>query len=367
LARPHDWAAVERWADHHAIVPLVAYVLSEHGGACVPHEVRQRLKDRSTVVARNNLRQLQEWRRVMQLLQAAAIPVISIKGPALALLAYQNVALRDFLDLDLLIRSVDVTTAYEVLSSNGYQLNSPLPGTRDSDSLRSPNRQLKFVNDENGTVVELHWGVLPAMLPFQMPVDLLFGSARLESQDGISFLSLSRENLLIFLCAHGTKHCWMRLQWLCDLVCYVRRFHDIDWELCIRNAEALDCGLVLTHSLLLAHQVLGLTLPQPVDNRVREDPKSKRMADVALRFLFNDYGAVGDYAVLRYYLAFARDWCDQIHIVFQRIFVPDTPEWETLRLPHSLSFLYYLVRPVRFILQRISNRFLKTSAATTPL
>jgi hypothetical protein len=367
LTGPHNWPALEHWADYHAMVPLVAFVLNEYLGECVPHEVRDRLKKRSIVVARNNLRQMQEWHRVLDLLQTAATPVISIKGPALALLAYQCVALREFRDLDLLVRPVDVTGVCDILTSSGYQLRSPLPGNRDGDLTRSPNRQLKFVNVENGTVVELHWDVLPAMLPFQLPVDLLFESARREWEDGISFLSLSREHLLLFLCAHGTKHCWMRLHWLCDLSCYIHRFPDLDWELCVRQAETMSCGSVLTHSLLLAQRVLGLALPQAIDKQVREDPKSKRMADMALRFLFSREGGVGEYAILRYYLAFAKNLRDQLHVVFHRIFVPDTPEWEAVRLPDSLSFLYYCVRPLRFMLHRLSNRVPESSPPTTPV
>ena len=34
----------------------------------------------------------------------------------------------------------------------------------------------------------------------------------------------------------------------------------LDWELCLRLAEAANCRLVLKHSLLLAEETLGLEL-----------------------------------------------------------------------------------------------------------
>jgi hypothetical protein len=364
LARPLEWDKVAHFADNHSIMPVVAHVLGEYGGESVPHDVRRYLAQRLSAVARNNLQQTQEWRRIVELLDAAAIPVISIKGPSLALLAYRNVALREFRDLDLLLPPLDVIRACDLLSSNGYRLDFRSVGSRNNDVLQSPYRQIRLLNDQNGTAIEVHWEVLHEKLPFSMPVSLLFDSACQECQDGISFLSLSREHLLIFLCAHGTKHCWMSLHWLCDLACYVSQSPQIDWEKCIRQAELMNCGLVMTHSLLLAQQVLGLALP-PVIERAIQRAKAEKTAAAALRFLFQNVDEPGGYESLRYHSAFAEGWCDQLHLAHQRVFVPATPDWKAVRLPSALSFLYYLIRPFRLVVKRLLNRAHRSSSAAT--
>jgi len=354
LAQPLDWAAVERTADSHSIMPLVAYVLNQYGCGLLSQEVRERLQQRWLLTARSNLVRLQEWCRILQALEAADISVISLKGPALALLAYQNIALREFVDLDLLIRLGDVQSAHDVLIREGYQLRSPLARDTDAALLRSRNRQLDFVNERQGTLIDLHWGALHEMFSFQLPVDQLFESARAEHREGISFLSLSPEHLLLYLCSHGTKHCWLNLQWLCDVACHMKTAQDLDWELCIHRAEAASCDLVLKHSLLLAHEVLGSDLPSSIRSYC-DDATSRALADTAVTFLFREDGEPGYGEALRYHLAFTKSWREGIHLAFERVFVPEELDRQDVRLPQSLSFLYYTVRPVRFMLERLSN------------
>jgi hypothetical protein len=353
LALPHDWEAFERWAEYHSMIPAVAHVLAEYGGEFVPREVMDELRRRWMLIAANNLARVQDWRHAMQALETAGIPAISLKGPALALLVYQNVALRQFMDLDLLIRPVDVPKACAALTCNGYRLDSPLANNWDGRLMWSGDRELKFVQDGNGAVLDVHWGVLPPNCPFQMPVDLLFDFARKEHQNGTSFLSFSREHLFVFLCAHGAKHCWRSLQWLCDLAGYVNRFQDLDWESCIRQAITMHCELVVAHSLLLAQQVLGLTLPEAIDSFVREDSKANMAAAKAIRFLMNP-ADMGAYDALDYYLSFTRNWREKLHCTARQIFVPNAADWERVRLPHYLSFIYYVIRPLRLVLDRLT-------------
>jgi hypothetical protein len=359
LALPLDWAAVERRADYHSMMPPVAYALKRYGGDLVPQEVCERLQQRLLLTTRSNLAWLQEWRRILQAFEDAGISVISLKGPALALLAYRIISLREFVDLDLLIRPDDLLRARNVLLRAGYQLRFPLAGNTDAAWLRSRNRQLDFVNNELGTLIDLHWGALHDMFSFQLPVDQLFESAQAEHHEGISFLSLSPEYLLLFLCAHGTKHCWPDLRGLCDVACYVQTAQGLNWELCIRQAEAANCDLVLRHSLHLARQVLGLELPSLIGDYC-EDVNAQVLADTASSLLFRENEDIGYREALRYHLAFAKGWRDRTHFLFERVFVPAEPDWQGVRLPHSLQFLYYAVRPVRFVFERLSKATLQS-------
>lgn len=354
LTQPVDWGAVEHSADHHSVTPLVAYTLKHHGGSLVPREVLEGLQRRFVQTARNNLVRLQEWRRILQGFEAANISVISFKGPPLALQAYGDVALREFVDLDLLIQPGDVLRTRDLLIREGYRLRSPQRGDADEALLRSGNRQLDFANDERGIFIDLHWGALHEMFSFQLPIDQLFRSARVEDNGGGPFLALSPEHLLLYLCAHGTKHCWLNLRWLCDVACYMKTAQELDWGLCIRLAKAANCDLVLKHTLLLAHQVLGSELPPEVGIYC-EDEKARELADTAMSFLFRTDVDLGYGEALGYHLAFARGWRDRAHLVFERLFVPDEQDWHEVRLPQPLHFLYYTVRPLRFLRGRLRS------------
>jgi hypothetical protein len=296
---------------------------------------------------------VQEWQRVLRALSEAGIPVISFKGPALALTAYRNLALREFHDLDLMVRPEDVLRVRDLLVGDGYSLWSPLVRYNDAALPRSSNRQVCFTSKERGTSVDLHWGALHEMFSFQLDTEQLWQTAHVERQDGISFLSLSPEHLLLYLCAHGAKHCWRNLCWLCDIVCHVQSQPTLDWDACTRMAQLAGCDLLLKHTLLLG-EVLGLQLPERIRNYA-DDERARVLAETAQAFLFREHGNHPGYlGPLRYHLAFAKGWRDGASLVFERLFVPAEPDWHRVRLPRPLYFLYYVVRPVRFVVERLS-------------
>lgn len=354
LTQPLHWESIERSADRHAILPLLIYVLNQYKTEAIPQKTREHLQQRWMLAARNNLLQMQEWHRVLRAFDAAGLHAISFKGPALALLAYSNVMLREFTDLDFLLRPEDISTARDVLVREGYRLRSSVAGNTEAALLRSGNRQLDFVNEVRGTVIDLHWGALHEMFSFQLPLDRLFESSKIEHQDEGSFRSLSSEHLLLYICVHGTKHCWLHLRDLCDLAFYVTATPALDWDLCVALAESTSCDLVLKHALLLACQVMGLKLPSAIWSYC-EDAEARALANTAQSFLFRENGDIGYRETLRYHLAFAKSWRARVHFIFQRVLVPAEQDWQRVRLPQSLHFLYYPIRPVRLLLERLSK------------
>jgi hypothetical protein len=350
-----DWQAVESQADALGVLPIVADVLVRHAGGSVSPEVLLRWKGHLGASARKSLRWLEEWQRLLGAFDENDVRVITFKGPALALIAYPSVMLREFTDLDLLVRRADVLKARETLLREGYCLKSAVAAHTESAMLRSQNRQISFAHPQRGTMVEVHWGVLHKMFAFQLEGEQLFDAARVECRDGITFLSLSPEHLLLYLCAHGTKHCWSSLRWLCDLACYVQNVRELDWELCTRLAGSTNCDLVLKHSLLLAQQVLEIALPTEMQRYAGGDAKAQEIAAAASSLLFREDGEPAYRETLRYHLAFAKGWRDRAGFVLTRIFVPAEPDWQKVRMPGFLYFLYYLIRPLRFLLARLAD------------
>ena len=268
--------------------------------------------------------------------------------------AYGNLALREFHDLDLMVHSEDVLRARDVLVGDGYSLWSPLARPTDTALVRSSNRQVCFTNKERGTSVDLHWGALHEMFSFQLDVEQLWQTAYVERQEGVSFLSLSPEHLLLYLCAHGAKHCWRNLCWLCDIACHIQSVSRMDWDECIRLAELTGCDLLLKHTLLLSEEVLELQLPAPIKRYV-DDERARVLAETAQAFLLREHGDHPGYlGPLRYHLALSKGWRNGASLIFERVFVPAEPDWDRVRLPRPLYFLYYLFRPIRFVVERLA-------------
>jgi len=366
LTAPLNWGLLEQSAQRNAMMPLVAYVLAQHGTGLIAQDTLKKLQERLLRTAQKNLAWLQEWLRVLDVLADSRIPVISFKGPALALMAYRNLALREFADLDLLVRPCDVVRTRDVLLHNGYVLNSDVPDNTDAALSRFSDRQISFGKNDNHEIkLDLHWGVVSEWSSFQLDVGSLFEYASIERRERISFLSLSPEYLLLLLCAHGTKHCWSNLRLLCDVACHVQSNPNLNWDLCVRLADP-GGDLVMKHSLLLTRQVLGLQLPECVTNYASGDAKAHWLAAKAQTFLFREDRNRSPYLddrtrylqVLRYRLALegGQRLRSSVALVFRRAFIPNEADWRSLRLPRSLYFLYYLFRPIRLVIERLSIR-----------
>jgi hypothetical protein len=343
----------------------VAYVLTQHGTGLIPEDTLKKLHEQLLRAAQKNLAWLHEWLRVLDALADSRVPVISFKGPALALMAYRNSALREFADLDLLVRPCDIVRTRDVLIHNGYLLDSIVPDNTDAALNRFSDRQISFAkNDDYEIKLDLHWGVLSEWSSFQLDVGSLFESAFVERHDRISFLSLSPEHLLLLLCAHGTKHCWSNLRLLCDVACHVQSNPNLNWDLCIRLAESSGCDLVMKHGLLLTTQILSLELPERISQYICDHAKARMLVGKAQTFLFRENkdspyldDRIRYLEVLRYHLAFERAhrFRNGVAMVLRRAFIPNEADWRSLRLPRGLYFLYYLFRPIRLVIERLSK------------
>lgn len=353
-----DWTKFRFQADAHSVTPLIAYGLQRFAADMVPREMWGWLQEHLNTAARNNLLWLGEWFRLLAVFEAEGIPVISLKGPSLSVQAYGNLALREFADLDFLVRPEDVLRTQRALEAEGFRPRGNSAGDSSGGLLRSGNRQLEFLHAQRGTQIDVHWGVLHEMFSFQLPVDELFRSSRVVRHEEVSFLSLSPEYTLLYLCAHGTKHCWTRMRWLCDVAYFLQSVDGFDWRICATLAESANCSLVLKHSLILAKSVLGMILPKEVDNFF-EDGGAQALADKARSFMFSQNGNLNPGETLSYHLAFAKRWHDRARFLHHRIFVPAEPDWNAVRLPTGLQSLYYFVRPVRLLLEGLSVPILR--------
>jgi Uncharacterised nucleotidyltransferase len=352
-----NWKEIERYADEHRVMPIVAYVLAKQVGKSIPQDDLKRLQDRSLRTVRNNLLWTQEWLRILKSITEAGIRVIPFKGPALGLMTYRNLALREFDDLDLLVQPRDVSRARDVLIGAGYMLSSVVLDDTNITHTHSSSREICFTQIERGFAIDLHWGLLNTVYPFQLDVGQLFEAAVVQCHEKISFLSLSPEHLLLYLCAHGTKHHWSSLRWLCDVASHVQSNPNMNWDRCIYLAKPAGCELVLKHSLILAGQVLGLELPEPLSQYANQDAKARMLAKTAQQFLFRENDITPRYSeVLRYYLAFAKSWRNHASLILMPVFVPLEPDWRFVRLPRPLYFLYYLVRPIRLVIKHLWGR-----------
>src|SRR5215216_375645 len=115
-----DWEYVFQLARRHSIVPLVYVQLQRHASDLIPAQVLFKLKQHYFENSARNTLLTAELCRLIKLFRDAGIEAIPYKGPVLGLFAYGNIALRRFVDLDVIVKKSDVLKAREILLSEGY-------------------------------------------------------------------------------------------------------------------------------------------------------------------------------------------------------------------------------------------------------
>src|SRR5262249_24356498 len=110
-----DWEYLFQLARRHSIVPLVFAQLD-----VAPPEVLAKFKQHYIENSARNTVLTAELCRLIDLFRDEGIETIPYKGPVLALFAYGDVALRRFVDLDMIVEKSNVLKAREILLKEGY-------------------------------------------------------------------------------------------------------------------------------------------------------------------------------------------------------------------------------------------------------
>jgi Uncharacterised nucleotidyltransferase len=346
LAQDLDWRYLLATAHHHSLVPLLNLHLNSAAPSLVPPEVMGRLERDNHQNTRSNLFLTGELLKVLARLEENGIRAVAFKGPTLALLAYGDVGLRQFGDLDILVQRRDILKVKELLIGRGFKPTLTLTSTQQAALLRF-DCAYNFDN-ERGVKLDVHWNFAERHFSFDLDVDHLWERLETVSINRKELRTLSAEDLLLILCLHGFTHLWERLGWICDVASLIESRKDLDWQLVLENATSLGARGILSLGLLLAADLLGAPIPREVSKSLRPDSKTKRLAEQAREQLFTERNApTGLFAEAATLVALRERRRDRFRAGLRLATTPRSYDWMFLSVPDSLCFLYYLVRPLR--------------------
>jgi len=269
-----DWNRLIELAMAHGMTPLLANQINRTHSAKIPQDAHQRLRECVRGISHRNLFLAAELLRVVTLLAEAGIPAVPYKGVALGEAAYGSLALRPSSDIDLLVAEADVRRARDLLLAGGYEPEISLTGEAETRYFAN-NCELNLARreDEGRARVELHWLIVPPEFSFGLDAETMIGRARPAPLQGRKILTLETEDLLLALCAHGCKHHWSRLIWICDLARVINRRRDaICWDTLCNRAAFWGSSRMLGVGLTLARELAGAAIPDVVIARLDQDP-----------------------------------------------------------------------------------------------
>lgn len=236
-------------AEQQGLAPLLlAHIRSAK--AAVPASVNVRLYAQRAYHARHAIVRRAVVGEAVHALASADIPVLVLKGAALAQIVYGDVVWRPMRDVDLLVRRSDAGRAYNTLQQNGFTSGERITA-RDHHHLPAV---LKTVGDVT-VVIELHHQLLPRT-PFIAPrsYEDLRPAAQTFVWDGLALETLAREDMLWHVYAHAfainVLSPGIRIISIADLIHATEAWVDVlDWDLLRREYPQLLRAMTLVHRL----------------------------------------------------------------------------------------------------------------------
>jgi hypothetical protein len=344
-----DWEYLFRVAERHGLAPLLYYQLNTICPESVPGAILNRLKTRFQANLAHNLFLTAELLKLLSLFENHGIPAVPFKGPVLTSSVYGNLSLREFSDLDILIHKKDLNRAKDLLLCHDY-----LPIYRLSNPQEAAfiglGCQFHFWHKKTGVNLEMFWEFAPEGLSFPVNLHHLWNHLGKVPFSGKEILAFSPEDLLHILCFHGYKHGWEELRWICDVANLIRSHREMDWNLVIEEAHTLGTERILFLGLYLAKNLLGIDLPDDVWQKAQSDAKMKSLAWMVYKDLFSERdGLLGFLENSLFHLRSIKTFRDRFFYCYFFMIPPRLGDFMFLKLPSSLSFLYYLIRPFRLL------------------
>lgn len=352
-----DWDRVLELARYHGVVQLLKQGLESmaDSGFTVPESIRTQLGGAVQTKRMQNLAFTNELQEIVDAFRANDVRAIPFKGPVLSAAAYDDATVREYNDLDLLVHPEDISTAADILEARGYTWRDETPRLDDAVLLGGPVTKAivhEYEMRDPEFNVELRWRVGDANRPFSPPAEELWDHRETVAVGGQQLPALAREDRLLVLAFHGTKHRWYLLKWLCDFLAALDST-TAGWDRILDHAQANGVERNLLLGAELVRTIFEYDLPAPIAERLETDDSATELAEAVVETLsagtpqsptrvgsarFFIAASDSRTALLRFLLLYS-----SLH--------PTYSEYQFCPLPGPLHPLYYVIWPLRLLLK----------------
>lgn len=274
-----DWDAVVSVGRYHRVMPTLIGALRR---VDAPEPVRIRVASTAYESKIQTLAHAAHAVRVGAAFDAAGIDWLTFKGPALACLAYGNVAAKSARDLDLLVPPGRIRECSVIMRALGY---TPVQAAAENDPALWATlfKDSAWRHPRDDVLVELHTRLFetPHLLP---GVGLESLREQVAIGAGASLPTLARTELILYLAVHGARTSWHRLKWLADLAALLARTETNNIDGARARAEQSGVRDVLDSALLLIEGLFETPIPSS-DGVRGAAGRSRRLVGRALREL----------------------------------------------------------------------------------
>jgi len=278
--------------------------------------------------------------KVLNLFKENNIKALSFKGPSLAQMAYGDITLRQFGDLDILIHKEDIKKIEALCISMGYKPYYDLTEVQ-KEVWYTYAKDMVFYHPVNKSVIEMHWLLLDADFPLQVDLDAIWKDTNTVEINRHPVQTFSSDALLLYLCVHGSKHLWERIVWIKDIDLMIRT-QNIHWDSLLLDAKKNNLKSMLFLGLHLAKLLFNTPLPKNIEVLLENEKVLSALSDfVFLNWEKEQSMFQNTRAMLKFFPTFSTKY-RYLHKV---IIKPSNHEYRFIALPKGLYWVYYFIRP----------------------
>ena len=347
-----DWNGLIQISFQHRVMPLLYRNLIRFGANRVPDEFMEELRHRYLNNTTHNIYLTEQLLKVLNLLEEQNIFTVPFKGPLLAQYLYGDIGSRQFSDLDILIHKKDVIKTRKLLLTNGYRDSMHLDDRQFMAFARTYSQNV-FLSHDGRVNLELHWEMSNRHISVELDMQELKGCIEEVVLEGKTVNHLKVNELLLYLCLHGTKHYWENLEMVCCVSELIRSHPEINWNKVLGLAARLRSERAVYLGLFLAHDLYGVKLPDKIIDKITDDSMIHSIVKKVYRNSFQTNGTSSELSIksqsLLYHMSVRNRLSEKIWFCFDEFVRPKVKDWIVFPLPSALSFLHYLLRPMRLM------------------
>jgi hypothetical protein len=264
-----NWKKFLKITDNQSITPLIyKNLLKLKNKNSIPENIITSLKNRYLKVLSKNIILYEHLKIIINEFNNKNIPVIALKGIYYAEHLYNEIAIRQIGDIDLLIKEKDIEKVITTLLSLGYTATKFLT-LSESFNKEIKHRHLSpFV--KNGVSVEIHTKIADSDT-VNLSVEELWERAINVTINSTKCLALSVNDNIMHLCLHIFEHIngcstiIILLHSFTDLYEFINKNKEnIRWDNLIANCKKYNCLKEIINILYLSDKYFKSQLPENI-------------------------------------------------------------------------------------------------------
>lgn len=347
-----NWNEAVKKAKEQLIIPSLYYNLQQWGLAeLIPPKIEKDFKKIYLTNAARNATIFYHLSKLLKHLQENHIPVVVLKGAALAAAIYPLPSLRIMYDVDVLLERADVTLVDSLLLDLGY---IPQP----HDKWQEERAHYVYISPNRLFSLEVHWALVSENSPTTFDTMKIWRRARPLRVEDAEALTLSPEDLIQHICIHTlSRHNFyssIQLRNVYDLWAIIDKYgnNKIDWDYLLESSRQYRTGIFVYLALRKLDESRELRFLKEILKKF--EPSRKDVSKDELLYLLENQSFLNrDYLtspIIEMVANLLREKgiIPRIRYLMTRVFPPSAILAQRYNLPPSSKwiYLYYFLHPL---------------------